>query len=173
VAAEVARALDAPLEPLIARKLGHPDNPEYAVCAVTETGPLICDEVERVRLDPRWLQQAEMAERVEAKRRREAYVQNRQLVSSAGKAALVIDDGIATGLTMQAAVAELRERHTEKLVVAVPCAPREAIDTLYELADEVLVLTDPDEYLGAVGAYYDDFPQLTDDEVVDLLGTQS
>jgi predicted phosphoribosyltransferase len=84
--------------------------------------------------------------------------------------AILIDDGMATGLTMRAAASELQHEQPERLVVAVPCAPREAIESLYELADEVVVLSDPDEYLGAVSAYYAAFPQLTDEEVVDLLG---
>jgi predicted phosphoribosyltransferase len=90
-------------------------------------------------------------------------------VSVEGKVAIVVDDGIATGLTMSAAVADLRKQNPEELVAAVPCAPRDALDDLTELADEIVVLSNPDEYLGSVGAYYDLFPQLTDDDVLELL----
>jgi len=166
---EVARALDVPLGIIIARKIGHPMSPEYAVCAVTETGPMLCNEYERVNLDPLWLSQAESAERTEAKRRRKVYLSGRAPVAVNGKTAIVVDDGIATGLTMQAAVAELRSQGPSKLIVAVPAAPRDAVDALLENADEVIVLNDPDTYLGAVGAYYDWFPQLSDEEVTALL----
>jgi len=169
IGVEVARRLAAPLNLIIARKIGHPANPEYAVGAVTETGPPVYDEFERRRLDPSWLAGAEAAERAEAARRRRVYAQNRRPASTTGKTAVVVDDGIATGLTMRAAVAELRERLPGKLVVAVPCAPGEAVANLYDLADEVVVLTDPEAYLGAVGSYYSDFPQLSDEAVIDLL----
>lgn len=166
---EIAGALNVPLDLLIARKIGHPLDPEYAVCAVTETGPLICDEVERARMDWLWLEQTVNAERREAKRRRELYLRDRQPVSAEGKVAIVVDDGIATGLTVLAAVEELRQQRPKKIIVAVPCAPRDAIDELLKAVDRVIVLSDPDEYLGAVGAYYDVFPQLTDEDVVAFL----
>lgn len=167
--AEVAKALGAPLGLVIARKIGHPFSPEYAVCAVTETGPLICNEFEQADLDPLWLKQAEAAERAEAKRRREVYTRGRAPVRAKGKVAAVVDDGIATGLTMLAAVAAVKKQRPKRLIVAVPAAPRDAVDELSDIADEVIVLRDPDDYLGAVGAYYDYFPQLTDDEVTALL----
>lgn len=168
-AVEVAHELDAPLGLVIARKIGHPMNPEFAACAVTETGPLVCNEAERASLDPLWLRQAEQAEREEAKRRREIYLADRPAVEARGKVAIVVDDGIATGLTMRAAVAELKLQQPDKLVVAVPAAPSEVMSELLELADEVVVVADPEEYLGAISMYYDSFPQLTDDEVTDLL----
>jgi len=169
VAVEVANELEVPMDLLIARKIGHPMSPEYAVCSVTETGPLICNELERVSLDRLWLEQAEKTERQEAKRRREKYLENRAPISAKVKAAIVVDDGIATGLTMRAAVAELKKQEPDKIVVAVPCAPRDALEELREFTEDFVVLTDPDEYFGAVGAYYDYFPQLTDEEVVRLL----
>lgn len=166
---EVARALDAPLDLIISRKIGHPVSPEYAICAVTETGPLICNETERVRVGSTWIDQAEANERAEAKRRREKYLAGHQPVSAKGKIAIVVDDGIATGLTMEAAVADLKKMEPQKIIVAVPAAPREAVDALQAVTDEVIVLEDPDSYRGAVGSYYEDFPQLTDQEVIDLL----
>lgn len=168
-AAEVAQVLEAPLDLLVARKIGHPVDPEYAVCAVTETGPLICNEAERAGLDWLWLEQAAKTERQEAKRRRELYMGGRRSPAVRGKVAIVVDDGIATGLTLRAAIAELQARKPAEIVVAVPCAPRDAVDELLEVADRVVVLADPDEYVGAVGAYYDLFPQLTDDDVLALL----
>jgi putative phosphoribosyl transferase len=169
VAVEVSDALNAPLDMLVARKIGHPYDPEYAVCAVTETGPLVCNEVERANVDKLWLEQAEKNERAEARRRRETYQEGRDAVSAKGKTAIVVDDGIATGLTMRAAVAELPRSHPEKIIVAVPCAPREVVEELREYAQEVIVLADPDDFQGAISMYYDYFPQLTDVEVINLL----
>jgi predicted phosphoribosyltransferase len=167
---EVAAALAAPLNVCVARKIGHPANPEFAVGAVTARGPLIWSSSERDQLDATWLRRAEMVARMEAARRAHLYGQGRPAAPVTGKVAILIDDGMATGLTMRAAASELQREQPKRLVVAVPCAPRDAVDDLYELADEVVVLSDPDEYLGAVSAYYAAFPQLTDEEVVDLLG---
>ncbi len=165
---EVARELGVPLGLVIARKIGHPMMPEYAVCAVTETGPVVCNEAERAALDPHWLRGAEAAERAEAARRRKAYAIAPSL-SLQDEAVILVDDGIATGLTMRAAAAEVLAGRPRRLIVAVPAAPRDAVDELGQLADEVIVLADPDAYLGAVGAYYASFPQLSDREVIKLL----
>lgn len=168
-AAEVALALDAPLELIVARKIGHPADPEYAVGAVTETGPVVWNEAERAGLGDLWTQQTEARERTEAKRYRERYVPKHKSVPAANKTAILVDDGIATGLTMQAAIEVVRTKKPRRIIVAVPCAPNDTISDLMEHTDEVLVLTDPDEYLGSVGAYYEQFPQLADEEVVDIL----
>jgi len=167
--AEVARELDVPLGLVVARKIGHPMNPEYAVCAVTERGPLVCDEAEVMSLDPVWFRWAETNERMEARRRQAVYLAGREPVSAKGKVAIVVDDGIATGLTMQAALAEVRAQEPDKLIAAVPVAPLEVMADLLELADEVVVLEDDEPFLGAISAYYQSFPQLTDEEVVLLL----
>lgn len=166
---EVARALGAPLDLVIARKIGHPHNPEYAVCAVTEDGALICNEAERALLDEEWLAEAAERERREAKRRRETYLTGRPRLSPAGKVAILVDDGVATGLTVRAALASLRKEKPAKLVVAVPCAPADIAAVLRREADEVIVLIDEEEYRGAVGLYYERFPQVTDEEVIALL----
>ncbi len=166
---EVATALGAPLDLAIARKIGHPHNPEYAVCAVTEDGPLICDEAELGFLDKVWLAEAVERERQEAKRRRAAYLTGRSRISPAGKTAILVDDGIATGLTIRAALASLRKEKPAKVVVAVPCAGADVTAMLRREADEVIVLTNEEEYQGAVGAYYEKFPQVTDAEVIALL----
>src|SRR6266550_4282235 len=134
VAAEVARALQAPLELIISRKIGNHSNPEYAVCAVTETGPLICNEYERSNLDPTWLKQAERAERAEAKRRREVYMAGRKPISAKGKTAILVDDGVATGLTMRAAAAEVKAQQPKQLIIAAPVISRDAESELREYA---------------------------------------
>ena len=166
---EVAKVLALPLDLVIARKIGHPHNPEYAVCAVTEDGALICGEKERMLLDDAWLAGAVERERAEAKRRRETYFSGRIRRSPAGKIAILIDDGIATGLTARAALAALRKEKPARVVVAVPCSPPAVTAILRKEADEVVVLTEEAEYRGAVGAYYKEFPQVTDKEVVEFL----
>jgi predicted phosphoribosyltransferase len=166
---EIARALDLPLDLIIPRKIGHPYNPEYAICAVTEHGPPICNEEEIARVDPAWFRRRVEAERREARRRRELYLADREPPPVEGKVAILVDDGIATGLTMRAAIHDTRRHKPARIVVAIPVAPKDTTERLAREVDEVVALDVSDFYLGAVGAYYDDFPQLTDDEVVRLL----
>jgi len=168
-AAEVALELDAPLGLIIARKIGHPFDPEYAVGAVTETGPTVWNEAERASLDDTWAKQAEAQERAESKRQRELYLRGRKAISAKGKTAIIVDDGIATSLTMRAAVQEAKKQNPKQIVVAAPVAPQESLNALTEDADKIVVLDKPEDFLGAIAAHYEDFPQLTDDEVIDLL----
>ncbi len=167
--AEVARALQAPMDLVISRKIGHPFNPEYAICAITETGQAICNEEERAGIDAVWFQHAEEETRAEAKRRRERYLGSRTRMSADGKTAILIDDGIATGLTMFAAIADIKAMHPRRIIVAVPVIPRETAGNLERQADAVVALDIPTFFLGAVGAYYTDFPQVSDEEVIALL----
>ena len=169
VGAEVARALDMPLDLIIARKIGHPDNPEYAIAAVTETGELAANpqEVEGVNED--WYRRAVVAERQEAQRRHGRYLGDRPGVTAEGRVAIVVDDGIATGLTVTAAIKDARRRKPSRLVLAVPVAPRDTAGRLSRMVDDFVAVGTPEYFLGAVGAYYDDFRQVTDEEVVAIL----
>jgi len=166
---EIAQFLHAPLDLVIARKIGHPDNPEYAVCAVTEEGEPFCNEKERAMLDPSWLEKEIKKEREEAGRRRKTYLEGQKHRSARNKIAIVVDDGVATGLTLRSALRSLRKEKPKELVVAVPVVPHELVDILHTEADKVIVLKDEQEYLGAVGAYYQNFPQVSDEEVIELL----
>lgn len=166
---EIARVLAMPLDLVIPRKVGHPLNPEYAVCAVTEFGAPICNEHEIAQLDPAWLRQSVENERREARRRRERYLATRAPVPAEGKIVILVDDGIATGLTLRAAIQDIRARRPRRLIAAIPVAPKAAAEQLLREVDELFALDVPDFYLGAVGAYYDEFPQLSDDTVVQLL----
>lgn len=167
IGAEVAKQLELPLSLVIPRKIGHPENEEYAVCAVTEDGELVCNEEESNALDPAWLTAAKKREQKEAKRRRAAYGGAR--IPATGKLALIVDDGIATGLTMRAAIRSLRKELPSEVVVAAPVAPREVVEYLRDDADDVVVLDDSEPFLGAIGAYYDSFPQVSDAEVIALM----
>lgn len=167
--AEIAKALKAPLDLIIARKIGHPWNPEYAVCAITENGDMLCDASERASLDPQWFKEKAAEEQAEARRRRKAYLGNTKHISAQGKRAIVVDDGIATGLTIRAAVKALRKEKPKELIVAVPVVPHDVLEILKKEADTVVALEDAVYFRGAVGAYYDDFPQVSDEEVIDFL----
>lgn len=169
LAVEIARALRMPLDLIIPRKIGHPHNPEYAICAVAESGELVCNEWESSRVDSQWLKQKVDKESQEARRRRTHYLGGREPVPVAGKTAIIVDDGIATGLTMRAAIRDARQKQPAHLVVAIPVAPKDIADQLSLEADEVVGVDISDYYLGAVGAYYSAFPQVSDEEVVALL----
>ncbi|HEY3379774.1 MAG TPA: phosphoribosyltransferase family protein [Armatimonadota bacterium] len=165
----VAKALHAPLDLLVARKIGHPDFPEYAICAVSEADGLVCNEQERARVDPAWFAMAVARERQEAARRRERYLTGRPSVPVEGKIAILIDDGIATGLTMRAAIAEVKTRHPSQVIVAIPVIPPETAVALRGEVDRIVALEIPEIFRGAVGAYYQDFHPVTDDEVMRLM----
>lgn len=166
---EIALALRMPIDLIIPRKIGHPRNPEYAICAVAENGEKVCNDWEVARVDPQWLERQVEKERKEARRRRERYLGETQPLSVTGKLAILVDDGIATGLTMQAAIRDVQQRKPARVVVAIPVAPADTAAALARQVDEVVGLEITDSYRGAVGAYYDDFPQLTDAEVIELL----
>lgn len=167
--AEVAKALEAPLDLVITRKIGHPANPEYAVCVVAENHHLVCNPAEKAALDPKWLEKAVEDERQEAIRRRKVYLGERKRPSVVGKTAIVVDDGIATGMTFLMALKEARHLKPAKLVAVVPVLPAEMLSKIQKEADEVVYLDAPEDFAGAVGSYYEEFPQVTDGEVVNLL----
>lgn len=166
---EIARSLHAPMDLVISRKIGYPGNEECAACAVAEDGHMICDRSALSTIDPDWLKAQAEKERQEAKRRREVYLQGKEPLSVDGKTAIIVDDGVATGLTLMLAIEELKHRNPKRIVVAVPVVPPETAERIRDEVDELVAVEIPDFYLGAVGAYYDKFPQLTDDEVIRLM----
>jgi putative phosphoribosyl transferase len=162
---EVARELDAPLDLIVVRKIGHPMQPEYAIGAVAEDGYLVTNPAEVSRLDPQWLERTCAAELHEAQRRRRLYLQDRAPVDVKGKVAIIVDDGLATGLSMSAAIHEIRGRQPKKVVVAVPVAAADTVHWLKREVDDLVVLGIP-AWFGAVGAFYERFDQVSDEEVV-------
>lgn len=170
VGAEVARSLKLLLDIIVVRKIGHPTSPEYAIGAVDEKGETIMNEAEAASVDPAWLVEETERQRKEAARRLAAYRAGKPPLRLKGKVAILVDDGIATGLSMRLAVRAAKAEGAHKVVVAVPVAPTGAIAMLKrEGADEVVILEPPEEFLGAVGAHYIDFPQLSDGTVTALL----
>ena len=172
VAAEVAAALHAPLDLILVRKIGVPIQPELAMGAVVDGGaPIIVrneDVIKLADIDPAEFQAICNSELAEIERRRQRYLGSRPRVNIAGRIAIVIDDGIATGATTRAALRATRLRGPKKLVLAVPVAPTDTLAALRSDADEVVCLEDH-EFFGAIGAYYADFGQISDDEVIQSL----
>lgn len=166
---EVARVLEMPLGLIIPRKIGHPFNPEYAICAVSEGGETVCNESELAKVDKKWFEQRVAEERLESKRRREIYLPGRDPQRLEGKTAILVDDGIATGLTMRAAIRDARERKAAQVVVAIPVVPQDTAERLKREVDDVVALSIEAYYLGAVGSYYDSFNQFTDEEVIAMM----
>lgn len=169
VAAEVARELGLPLDLIIARKIGHPFHPEYAIGAVTEHGKPIVNEAEVAGIDGSWMKKAIAEQQAEAKRRRELYLHGRPNRSARGKITILVDDGIATGLTFRAAIEELKSKKPAKIVVAVPVAPDDSAAEIENEVDELVVLQREKYFMGAVGNYYEYFEQTEDNEVIDIL----
>ena len=167
---EVASILSLPLDIIAIRKIGHPDSPEFAIGAVDDQGTCIMDEAGVAAIDPAWLKAETARQQKEAERRSTVYRGERKMVRIAGKVAIIVDDGIATGLTMRLAVRFVKTQRPEIVIVAVPVAPPESVRALYEEgADEVIVLEPPEEFTGAVGAHYAEFHQVDDKEVIRLL----
>ncbi|MDG4906069.1 phosphoribosyltransferase [Mesorhizobium sp. WSM4898] len=172
VAAEVAKALHAPLDLVIVRKVGAPGNPELAVAAIVDGEPpdvvLNREIVEAYSLGDSALRVLIAQERPELERRRAAYRGRELPLSVAGKTVIVVDDGAATGTTMKVAIRALKRRSPRKIIVALPVAPPETVDELAQEADLTICLNQPARFR-ALGYYYGNFPQLSDDEVIDML----
>lgn len=172
VAAEVARTLDAPLGLVLVRKIGVPLNPELALGAVA--GPkgqwLVLNDalVNRLGLTRQAVQRLAAEPRAELARRSRLWGAGLDTEALRGKQVIVVDDGIATGATMAAALAALRQGAPARLIVAVPAAANDSLHRLSQAADEVICLHSP-EFFTAVGAHYADFPQVADEEVRNLL----
>ena len=169
-AIEIARYLNAPLDLVIARKIGHPAAPEFAIAAIAEDGHMVGSEDELAMVDPAWLEREKTRQRAEARRRRERYlgIGRRAPIDAKGKVAILVDDGVATGLTLRVGIVEMRHRRPERLVVAVPVIPRPTAELIRAEVDELVALEVPEErdFLGAVGVYYVDFSPVEDAEVI-------
>jgi putative phosphoribosyl transferase len=172
VAAEVAASLDAPLDLILVRKIGVPSQPELAMGAVVDGGQPVLVRNEDV-MQLAGISEVEFKvvcenELAEIDRRRQRYLGDRARVDVAGRIAIVIDDGIATGATTRAALRATRMRNPRKLVLAIPVAPTDTLTVMREEVDEVVCLEDY-EFFGAIGRFYDDFHQVTDEQVIATL----
>ncbi|MFI1422453.1 phosphoribosyltransferase [Streptomyces sp. NPDC020731] len=170
VAVEVARALDAPLDVLVVRKIGAPFHEEFGVGAMAGDGVPLFDEDVLLRLG---LTEADLApvverERAELRRREQRYRQGRPAPGLRGRTVIVVDDGLATGSTARAALRALRAQDPGHLVLAVPVGSAEGVALMCSEADEVVCLYEPAAFM-AVGQWYEEFDQLTDGDVLDAL----
>ena len=172
VAAEVAAALQAPLDLLLVRKIGVPWHSELAMGAVVDgETPLVVrneDVIRMTAVEEPDFEAAREHELAEIERRRKLYLGHRKRVDLTGRVAIVVDDGIATGATTRAALRAARMRNPKKLVLAVPVAPTESLSAMRREADEVVCLEDYPLF-GAIGYYYSDFRQIPDEDVIRIL----
>jgi predicted phosphoribosyltransferase len=167
---EVAKELGCPLDVVISRKVGAPAQPELAVGAVAEDGVVFVDEeiAGLVGVSRDYVERRAREELREVRRRAEEYRGGREMPDLSGKTVILVDDGLATGLTMMAAVHMARNKGAEKVVVAVPVSPPETVAKLRRHADEVICLETPTNFY-AIGQFYERFDQLTDEETNSIL----
>jgi putative phosphoribosyl transferase len=169
VAAVVAEALSAPLDVIVPRKIGAPGNPELGLGAVAQDVEVLDQRLIRaLGVSEDYLGEEISAQQEEIRRRLAAYRGDRPPIDLTGKVAVVIDDGVATGGTAAAALRSARLQGAARVILAIPVAPPEAVRRLQDEADEVVVLATPEPFL-AVGQWYMDFPQVSDERVVELL----
>lgn len=166
VAYEVAHGLHATMDVFIVRKLGHPAHEEYAIGAIASGGVRVMNP--EVELDPQAVERVAAREAAELRRRERLYRGDRPALALEGHVAIVVDDGLATGSTMRAAVAAIRQQHPARLVVAVPVGAAPTCAALRREVDELVCPAMPEPFR-AVGLWYRDFPQTSDGEVYELL----
>ncbi len=169
-AAEIAIHLHLPLDIVVTRKIGAPANAEFAIGAITQDGQSVLDidTITQYNVDQKYIDTAIANELAEAKRRVQTYRNNKPPLQLRDKTVLLIDDGIATGYTMLAAIKYIRAQQPKKLIVAIPVAPPDIVEKISTLVDEIVCLQ-PNLLYGAVGASYSNFNQTTDAEVIQLL----
>jgi putative phosphoribosyl transferase len=165
----IANRLGVSLDVVVAKKVGDPLNPEFAIGAVMHNGSFIPNEyvINSLDVSQRHIQESVSTLKKEIDRRLMKF-RGSKTYHLAGKVALLVDDGVATGTTMFAAIKWLKSQKLKKLIVAVPVGPRDTIEKLRDIVDEVIVLHSPSVF-GAVGAFYQDFSQVTDDEVIEIM----
>jgi putative phosphoribosyl transferase len=168
---EIAKRLNCPLDVLIVRKIGYPGQPELAIGAVAETGAVVLNEeiISMGRISKDYIDRESEEKKKEIERRKELYRGGADIPEMKGKTVIVVDDGVATGATMKSAISAVKAEGPGKTVVALPVASVEARESIGAMVDEMLCLQAPPDFM-AVGAYYEDFRQVTDDEVVEMLG---
>lgn len=167
---EIVKELELPLDIVVPRKIGAPGNEEFAIGAITESGEGIFNQesVDATGADKDYIRETVEKEKAEAARRLKVYRGDRTALDLAGKTVILIDDGIATGSTMRAAVASVKARRAAKVVVAVPVTARDTAKVIEGEVDELIYLDAP-LFFGAVGNFYEVFDQTEDEEVVEIM----
>ena len=166
----ISKTLNLPLDMIIPRKIGAPDNPELAIGAVAEDGTAILDQnlIKYLGVSQEYVKEETERQKQEIKRRLKLYRQDTSYPDLKGLDVIVVDDGIATGSTMKAALTSVKNRGAASITVAVPVGPPSTIDELEKMADRVVCLYTP-EFFQAIGEFYKDFSQTSDEEVIRLL----
>jgi putative phosphoribosyl transferase len=167
---EIAQSLDLPLDVIVPRKLGASDNPELAIGAIAEDGSVVLDNnlIAYLGVRPEYIMEESERQKEEIGRRLKVYRQGMSPLVLEGRDVIVVDDGIATGSTMKATLASVKNGGASSVTVAIPVGPPSTIQELEKLADNVVCLYTP-EYFKAIGQFYVNFSQTSDEEVIDLL----
>ncbi len=170
LAYEVAKALSLPLDITCPRKIGAPLNPEFAIGAITETGEGIFNEsvIATLGISPSYLQKTIEKEKIEAQKRLDKFRDGKPPRNFQGKTLIIVDDGLATGSTMKAAILSMRTVGAEKIVMAVPIAPPKTLQEISQMVDEAVCLDTP-YFFQAVGQFYKYFNQTSDEDVIKLI----
>jgi putative phosphoribosyl transferase len=170
VAYEIAQALQLPLDIISPRKIGAPGNPEFAIGAITEDGEGIFDEntIEALGVTPEYLKKTIEQEKQKAQQRLALYRQGRKPVNLAQKTVIIVDDGLATGATMKAAIKSIKARKAKQIIVAVPVSPPDTYREIEHIVDAIVCPHCPLGFM-AVGQFYQHFAQTEDEEVIDLM----
>lgn len=167
---EVAKGLNVPLDVTCPKKIGAPYNPEYAVGAVTESGEGVLNEfiIRQLEIPQAYIKQEMESKAQLAKERLKSYRKNLPAISLKSKVVILVDDGLATGFTMRAAIESVKASHPKKIVVAIPVSPKSTLSEIESLVDQVICLSTPENFY-AVGQFYHSFDQTEDEEVIELL----
>lgn len=168
---EISNVHGIPFDVVLAKKIVHPLQREFAIGAVSENGEPILNE--RIDVDEKWIEEDTARVRMEIKRRRDQYNQFLTQHSLSGKDVIIVDDGIATGMTMFAAIESVKNQNPNRILVAVPIIPNDTNRILESMVDEVIAIEVPIHFKGAVGAYYQDFSQITDEDVENMIVNQN
>lgn len=173
VGAEIASKLNAPLDMIFVKKIGHPENSQFTICAMADDGPPVCTPDEIQKVSSKWLDKEIGKGRREIRKLRERYFGAIAKHDVEGKTVIIVDDGIATGLSVRAGILEMKERKPRRLIVAIPVVPSPTSEILKAMVDELVSLKIDSHYLGTVRLYYHNFNQVEDEEVVTLLRSVS
>ena len=165
LAAIIAEEIQAPLDLILVRKIGHPLHEEYAIGALTEDEEPMMNEEESRQIDEKWLFKKVAELRLENKRRRGVYLKDYRRIPLKNKTVLIVDDGAATGFTLLSAINAVRKQLPKEIIAAVPVSPSDTAKKIREQVDQLILLEDPSLFRGAIGAHYANFSQVSDEEV--------